>query len=174
MQVVVIEYARHCAGLKQATSIESEPDARHPVVTPLVREHTHQSPADSRPTPLGGTMRLGAHTCHLQPGSLVARTYGQNTVRERYRHRYEVNADYVTRLQQAGLVVSGWTQNQRRTEVVELPSHPWFLACQFHPEFQSHRGADIPCSPVISAQPLPIRPALPTPRRPSHNATVWL
>ena len=137
MQVTVIEYARHGAGLKQAASIEFEPDTRHPVVTTMVREHTHQGPAESRPTRLGGSMRLGAHTCHLQPGSLAARTYGKNTVRERYRHRYEINADYATRLQQAGLVISGRTQDQRCIEVVELPSHPWFLACQFHPEFQS-------------------------------------
>ncbi len=137
MQVAVIEYARHGVGLKHAASIEFEPDTKHPVITTLVHGDTHKDLAASHPTRLGGAMRLGAHTCHLQPGSLAAKTYGQDTVRERYRHRYEVNTDYVTCLQQAGLVISGRAPDHQRIEVVELPSHPWFLACQFHPEFQS-------------------------------------
>ena len=82
-------------------------------------------------------MRLGAQTCHLVEGSLAHQVYGASEIRERHRHRYEINNNYVAQIEAAGLRVGGWSQDHELVEMVELPSHPWFLACQFHPEFTS-------------------------------------
>jgi len=82
-------------------------------------------------------MRLGAQTCHLVEGSLAAQVYGASEVRERHRHRYEVNNNYVPQIEAAGMRVSGWSQDKELVEMIEIPEHPWFLACQFHPEFTS-------------------------------------
>jgi CTP synthase len=139
MQVAVISFARHEVGLVDAHSTEFDPDTPHPVIA-LASEWT--TPAGtverrSEDSDLGGTMRLGGQPCRLRHGTLAYSMYGKEIVTERHRHRYEFNDRYRDVLQQAGLVVSGWSLDSRLAEVVELPSHPWFVACQFHPEFTS-------------------------------------
>ncbi len=139
MQVAVIEYARHVAGLKGAHSSEFDPDTEHPVIA-LITEwvtDTGKREVRSEDTDLGGSMRLGAQECLLEPGSLARRLYGRATIRERHRHRYEFNNGYLDDLRRAGLSLTGWSPGNRLVEIVEIPEHPWFLACQFHPEFTS-------------------------------------
>ncbi len=139
MQVAVIEYARHVAGLTGAHSTEFKPQTEHPVIA-LITEFMNQDGEIEIRGPgcdIGGSMRLGAQECRLQPGSLVHRIYGKDVIVERHRHRYEFNRQYVETLTQAGLVFSGWSGDGKLAEVIELPDHPWFLACQFHPEFTS-------------------------------------
>ena len=138
MQVAVIEFARNVAGLKGANSTEFDENTPHPVVA-LVTEWVDESGQIERrneDSDLGGTMRLGAQACHLAEGSLARREYGDPTVHERHRHRYEFNNRYLKTLRNAGLGFSG-RSGDGLVEVVELPSHPWFLASQFHPEFTS-------------------------------------
>ncbi len=140
MQVATIEYARHVAGLAGANSTEFEPDARHPVIA-LIEEWQDRDGSiqkRSASSDLGGTMRLGAQSSDVKPGTLAHRIYG-SVVTERHRHRYEANVNYLERLQQAGLVISALTQTEKLTEIVELPQdvHPWFMGVQFHPEFKS-------------------------------------
>ena len=140
MQVATIEYARHVAGLAGANSTEFEPTTPHPVIA-LIEEwqdrdgSIHKRSASSD---LGGTMRLGAQSSDVKPGTLAHQIYGP-VVTERHRHRYEANVNYLERLEQAGLVVSALTQREQLTEIVELPGsvHPWFMGVQFHPEFKS-------------------------------------
>ena len=129
MQCAVIEAARYLAGLKGASSVEIDAKTPHPVIDLM--------PEQRELDELGGTMRLGAYPCQVVPDTLAARAYGRSEVSERHRHRYEVNPDYRERLEAAGLVVSGVSPDGRLVEIVEYPDHPWFLACQFHPEFQS-------------------------------------
>ncbi|NNJ85270.1 MAG: CTP synthase [Gammaproteobacteria bacterium] len=139
MQVAIIEFARHKAGLAGANSTEFEQTTPYPVIA-LVTEWLD---ADGTVTyrgqeaDLGGTMRLGGQQCRLQPGSLVRRIYDQATISERHRHRYEFNNHFVASLEDAGLMVAGRTMDGNLVEVVELPDHPWFVGCQFHPEFTS-------------------------------------
>ncbi len=139
MQLAVIEYARDVAGIPEAHSTELRPGTKEPVVA-LITEwvdadgRVEQRDAESD---LGGTMRLGGQVCHLVEGSLAAQCYGQAEVVERHRHRYEVNNTYVQRLVDAGLRVAGRSADGELVEVVEVPDHPWFVACQFHPEFTS-------------------------------------
>lgn len=143
MQLAVVEYARHVVGLTAANSTEFELDTPDPVVA-LITEWTDNSGRIERrdqDSGLGGTMRLGAQRCPVQPGTLLASIYG-DTVCERHRHRFEVNNDYVGRLQTAGLTIAARTPVEGLTETIELPStgehqHPWFLGVQFHPEFTS-------------------------------------
>ncbi|MEP7275871.1 MAG: CTP synthase, partial [Betaproteobacteria bacterium] len=143
MQLAVIEYARHKAGLAHANSTEFEPDTPHPVVA-LITEWQNRDGSIERRTAasdLGGTMRLGAQPCEVVPGTLAHRIYGATRVAERHRHRYEVNNHYLPRLQVAGLTVSAWAKSETAgdlCEMVELPQHPWFFGCQFHPEFTSN------------------------------------
>ncbi|MDH5173241.1 MAG: gamma-glutamyl-gamma-aminobutyrate hydrolase family protein, partial [Gammaproteobacteria bacterium] len=87
---------------------------------------------------LGGTMRLGAQPCHLDEGSKVRAIYGAETIMERHRHRYEINNNYLDRLRDAGMAIVGWSADRSLVEMIELPEHPWFIACQFHPEFTSN------------------------------------
>lgn len=139
MQVAVIEFARHVAGLNQANSTEFSSDTPHPVVA-LVSEwltETGDVQRRSASDNLGGTMRLGGQACQLQADSLIHDVYSQTLIVERHRHRYEVNNQYIDRLTAAGLVVSGYSQDGQLVETVELPDHPWYIACQFHPEFTS-------------------------------------
>ncbi|KEA64360.1 CTP synthase [Marinobacterium lacunae] len=139
MQVAVIEFARHVAGLANANSTEFDPQSEHPVIG-LITEWTDASgevETRSEESDLGGTMRLGAQICHLKPGSRVADAYGRIDIKERHRHRYEFNNNYTERLEAAGLVISGRSEDGELVEVVEVPDHPWFVACQFHPEFTS-------------------------------------
>jgi CTP synthase len=129
MQCMTIEYARNVCGIKDATSSEFDAAAEHAVIYKLrdllgVEE-------------LGGTMRLGAYPCRLKEGSLARRIYGAAEISERHRHRYEVNQKYLQTLSEHGLVISGLSPDGKFVEMVELPDHPWFLGCQFHPEYKS-------------------------------------
>ena len=129
LQCAVIEFARHVCGLEGANSSEFDPASPHAVIDLL--------PEQKNVTDLGGSMRLGAQPCHLVPGTLAARAYGEEVVYERHRHRWEVNPAYHEVLEQAGLVLSGNSHNGRLTEIIELPDHPFFVAGQFHPELRS-------------------------------------
>jgi len=129
MHVAVSEFARHVLGLEGANSTEMDPETPHPVIDLLPEQKSVED--------LGGTMRLGAQAVELEPNTRTAEAYGDVTIHERHRHRYEVNNHYRPRLVEAGLVVSGTYQEGRLVEIVELPEHPWFVASQFHPEFKS-------------------------------------
>ena len=139
MQVAVIEYARNVAGLAGAHSSEFEPGSRHPVVGLINEWMTAEGQKELRSldSDLGGTMRLGSQPAQLQEGTLAHRIYGSTEIAERHRHRYEVNNHYLEQIEGAGLVISGRSFDGRLVEVAELPDHPWFLGCQFHPEFTS-------------------------------------
>ncbi|MGF1528025.1 MAG: CTP synthase [Candidatus Competibacterales bacterium] len=139
LQLAVIEFARHRAAMADANSTEFDPATPHPVIA-MVTEWTNldgQLERRSAGGDLGGTMRLGAQQCRLGEGTLARHIYGREMVTERHRHRFEVNNHYVARLQEAGLVFSGWSVEDELVEMIELPDHPFFLACQFHPEFTS-------------------------------------
>ncbi len=139
MQVAVIEFARHVAGLEGAHSTEFRKDAAHPVVG-LITEWKNTSgevETRSEKSDLGGTMRLGAQSCVLEKDSTVYQCYGKERIVERHRHRYEVNNNYLPQLESAGLRITGRSGDEALVEVVEVPDHPWFVACQFHPEFTS-------------------------------------
>ena len=138
MQLAVVEFARHVAGLDDATSSEFEERAKHPVIALMTEweqegRRVHRSGSDD----LGGTMRLGGYPCHLIEGTKAFEAYGQEEIRERHRHRYEFNDTYRQQLIDAGLVVSGTLPDDSLVEIVEVKDHPWFVACQFHPEFLS-------------------------------------
>ena len=141
MQLAVIEFARHVAGLKDANSTEFNPDATHKLIGLIDEWQDASGNIEKRDenSDLGGTMRLGAQSCPIVPNTLAASIYGAQ-VNERHRHRYEVNNHYVEQLKAAGLVVSARTPTEDLCEMVELPQnvHPWFVACQFHPEFTSN------------------------------------
>jgi CTP synthase len=147
MQVATIEYARHKAGLAHANSTEFDPATPHPVIA-LIEEWQNADGTiqkrDAR-SDLGGTMRLGAQSSDVKPGTLACEIYG-NVVTERHRHRYEANVNYLDRLAEAGLVISAMTQHEHLTEIIELPRavHPWFMGVQFHPEFKSTPWAGHP------------------------------
>ena len=129
MQCASIEYARNVAGLAGANSTEFDPQTPHRVIFKL-RELLGVDE-------MGGTMRLGAWPCRLEPGSFAAAAYGSLEISERHRHRYEFNSEYEPKLTAAGLRISGRTPDRMYVEIVEVPNHPWFLGCQFHPEFKS-------------------------------------
>ena len=126
---MVIEIARHVCGLDQANSTEFNPATPDRVIFKL-RE---LKGVDE----LGGTMRLGAWPCRLAPGSFAHRAYGALEISERHRHRYEFNREYEARLREGGLRISGETPDGTYVEICEIEDHPWFLGCQFHPEFKS-------------------------------------
>ncbi|MGA0611947.1 CTP synthase [Caldimonas sp. KR1-144] len=140
MQVATIEYARHKAGLENANSTEFDPETPHPVIALIDEWQDRDGSIQKRDanSDLGGTMRLGAQSSDVKPGTLAHQIYG-DVVTERHRHRYEANEHYLQRLQDAGLVISAITQREKLTEMVELPQsvHPWFVGVQFHPEFKS-------------------------------------
>jgi CTP synthase len=139
MQVAVIEFARHVAGLDGAHSTEFDPDTPHPVIALITEWQDREGRIERRDatSDLGGTMRLGAQTAVLEEGSLMKQTYGRSPIEERHRHRYEFNNAYADRLREAGLVFSGRSEDGSLVEAVELRDHPWFIGCQFHPEFTS-------------------------------------
>ena len=140
MQIALIEYARSMAGMVDANSTEFDPDTDFPVVALIEEWINHDGKAEQRDqnSNLGGTMRLGSQQCDLTPNSLAAKIYGSTTIVERHRHRYEVNNHYISRLEQADLVISGRSTDYKQlVETIELRSHRWFFACQFHPEFTS-------------------------------------
>ncbi len=140
MQVATIEFARHVAGLEGANSTEFDPHTPHPVIALIDEWLDANGTLQKRDanTDLGGTMRLGAQSADVMPGTLAYQIYGP-VVTERHRHRYEANTQYLDRLRQAGLVISALTQREQLTEIIELPQdvHPWFMGVQFHPEFKS-------------------------------------
>ncbi len=143
MQLAVIEFARHKASLANANSTEFDPDTPHPVVALITEWQNRDGTVEKRTaeSDLGGTMRLGAQPCELTPGSLAHRIYGSTQVAERHRHRYEVNNHYLPRLEAAGLAVGARAKSALASdlcEMIELPQHPWFFGCQFHPEFTSN------------------------------------
>ncbi len=129
MQVALIEFARHVCGLERANSREFDQDTPHAVVDLLATQKTITS--------MGGTMRLGAYTCRLDERSRAAKFYGTTQISERHRHRYEVNNKYRDMMKEHGLMLAGTSLDTRLVEMIELPDHPWFVGCQFHPEFKS-------------------------------------
>ena len=139
MQLAVVEYARHVAGLKDAHSTELDKDTPHPVIGLITEWVTAEGELEQRDedSDLGGTMRLGGQECMLADGSKSHDLYGKASVIERHRHRYEFNNAYLDTLQDAGLAVVGRSADGNLVEMVEIPEHPWFVACQFHPEFTS-------------------------------------
>ncbi|MGB5835386.1 MAG: CTP synthase [Thiohalocapsa sp.] len=139
MQVAVIDYARNVARLEGAHSTEFQRDTAHPVIALITEWQTDDGRRETRDAEadMGGTMRLGGQNCRLEPGSLARTIYGRHQVRERHRHRYEFNNRYADRLKDAGLRFSGLSLDSKLVEIVEIPDHPWFVGCQFHPEFTS-------------------------------------
>lgn len=139
MQVALIEYARHVAGMADAHSTEFNKASTHPVVG-LITEWLDADGAletRSEDSDLGGTMRLGSQACNLVKGTKARAIYGKDVIQERHRHRYEVNNHFLPQLKEAGLVVSGLSADNQLVEIIEIPTHPWFVASQFHPEFCS-------------------------------------
>ncbi|MAZ71361.1 CTP synthase [Porticoccus sp.] len=139
MQVAMIEFARNVCGLARANSTEFDRDTPHPVIGLITEWIDIDGKVEVRDedSDLGGTMRLGAQNSYLVPGSMAQEIYGTDVIFERHRHRYEVNNKYVQTLQEAGMQVGGWSENKTLVETIEIPEHPWFFACQFHPEFTS-------------------------------------
>ncbi len=139
MQVAVIEYARNVAGMPEANSTEFKPDCKDPVIALISEWVDFDGNTETRDenSDLGGTMRLGGQECRLDPKSTTYACYGKDVIVERHRHRYEVNNTYVEALKKAGLIVAGSSMDGSLVEVVEVPDHPWFVSCQFHPEFTS-------------------------------------
>ncbi|MDE1491967.1 glutamine hydrolyzing CTP synthase [Xenorhabdus bovienii] len=139
MQVALIEFSRNVAGMKEANSTEFEPECKLPVVGLITewRDENGNLEVRSEESDLGGTMRVGGQLCRLSEGSLVRKLYGQDDIIERHRHRYEVNNLLLKRIEEAGLRIAGRSIDNRLVEIIENPAHPWFVACQFHPEFTS-------------------------------------
>jgi CTP synthase len=139
MQVAVIEFARNVSGLADAHSSEFSKATEHPVIALITEWQTAEGTKETRDEnqDLGGTMRLGAQQCKLIEGSLARSVYKTQIIKERHRHRYEFNNRYREILQESGLIISGVSTDEQLVEVVEIPDHPWFVACQFHPEFTS-------------------------------------
>lgn len=129
MQIAIIEFSRHVLGLNDANSAEINPDTPYPVIDIL--------PEQKDVTDMGGTMRLGQYPCALNPESKSYQLYGASMIYERHRHRYEVNNDYRNDLLSGGMIFAGTSPDNHIVEMVEIPEHPWFVACQFHPEFKS-------------------------------------
>jgi len=129
MQIATIEFARNVCGLAEANSTEFKPKTPHPVIDLM--------PEQKKVKGKGASMRLGTWDCHLQEGTKALQVYGKREIRERHRHRYEFNNAYRPQMEGAGFVVAGTSPDGQLVEIVELRTHPWFLACQYHPEFQS-------------------------------------
>lgn len=140
MQLAVIEFARNCAGIENANSTEFSEDTSDPVIGLITEWMTEEGQLEQRTenSDMGGTMRLGGQKCYLAKGTLAHKTYGKDEIVERHRHRYEFNNNYSDVLTENGLVISALSHDKTLVEMVELPDHPWFLACQSHPEFTSH------------------------------------
>jgi len=140
MQIAVIEFARHAAGLENANSSEFNINTPYPVIY-LMREWFDERSQSAQGrhdlSDKGGTMRLGAYTCRIENNSLAYRAYQKEEISERHRHRYEFNNEFKDRLKEKGMVVSGTSPNGELVEIIEISGHPWFLGCQFHPEFKS-------------------------------------
>ncbi len=140
MQLAVVEYARNVLGLKNAHSTEFDEKTTDPVIY-LIKEwydyRTKQMQIRDETSDMGGTLRLGAYPCALGDQTFAKTAYGEEEISERHRHRYEFNNDYRAQLEEKGLVISGTSPDNNLVEIVEIADHPWFLGCQFHPEFKS-------------------------------------
>jgi CTP synthase len=130
LQCAVVEFARNVCGIADANSSEFAADTKNPVI--------HLMDEQKKVTEKGATMRLGSYPCRITRGTLAYRLYGTPNINERHRHRYEVNNNYLARLEEFGLVCSGIYQEGNLVEIIELPNHPFFIAGQFHPELKSH------------------------------------
>ncbi|WWP01804.1 MAG: CTP synthase (glutamine hydrolyzing) [Candidatus Dasytiphilus stammeri] len=140
MQVAIMEYAHNVAGIKDANSTEFSPACKYPVIALISEWQDNEGNLSLpyQPRDLGGTMRLGSQRCQLIHNSLVRKLYNTSVIIERHRHRYEVNNMLIKPLENVGLLISGRSENHQLVEIVEIPAHPWFIACQFHPEFTSN------------------------------------
>jgi CTP synthase len=140
MQLAVVEFARNIAGMENAHSTEFDRQTEHSVIY-LMKEwydyRTKEIQVRDEKSDMGGTLRLGSYPCNLQKTTLAHKAYGQDAIAERHRHRYEFNPEFRDKLEAAGLVISGTSPDNTLVEIVELQDHPWFLGCQFHPEFKS-------------------------------------
>ncbi|MEA3240992.1 MAG: CTP synthase [Pseudomonadota bacterium] len=140
MQLMAVEFARDCAKLNDANSSEFNPETTYPIIY-LMKEWTtkdgRQTVTRNEDTPKGGTMRLGAHPCRLASGSHARQAYGSDNISERHRHRYEFNNEYRDLLKASGLQITGTHADRKLVEIIEIKEHPWYLGCQFHPEFTS-------------------------------------
>ncbi len=140
MQLAVVEFACNIAKMEHAHSTEMEPHTPFPVIY-LMKEwfdfRTGKTEVRDETSDMGGTLRLGAYPCRLKEGSFAHKAYGMDEISERHRHRYEFNNMYREQLEKAGLVISGASPDNTLVEIIELGDHPWFLGCQFHPEFKS-------------------------------------
>jgi CTP synthase len=140
MQLATVEFARHVAGLAKAHSMELDKHSPHPVIYLMREWFDHRSNRIIRrdeDSNLGGTMRLGAYPCILEPESLAYDAYQRQEISERHRHRYEFNNDYREIMSKHGMRFTGLSPDKNLVEIIEIPDHPWFLGCQFHPEFKS-------------------------------------
>jgi CTP synthase len=139
LHAAIIDYARNVAGLEGADTTENVQNAPHPVIALITEWTTEQGLVEVRNenTDLGGSMRMGEQACRLDQESSTFKIYGEEIIKERHRHRYEVNDNYVGKLEAAGLRMAGRSLDNSLVEVIEIPDHPWFIACQFHPEFTS-------------------------------------
>lgn len=139
MHVAMVEYARNVCDLHDAHSTEMNKKTPHPIVALITEWQNVDGSTEQRDesSDVGGTMRLGAQDCHLSEGSAVRELYGKELISERHRHRYEINNNYIEQLGERGMQVVGWSADRSLVEIVEIPDHPWFVACQFHPEFNS-------------------------------------
>jgi CTP synthase len=139
MHAATVDFARHVAGLDGANSTENDRATPHPVIALISEWRTPSGEVETRSfeSDLGGSMRLGAQECRLKAGTLARELYGRDTVSERHRHRYEFNNRYRQQFEDLGLVIAGRSLDETLVEIIELADHPWFLACQFHPEFTS-------------------------------------
>ena len=147
MQIGVVEFARHIAGLEKAQSVEFDRNTPHPVIYLMLEwfdEKTQTVQRRDVDSDKGGTMRLGAYPCKIEKDTLAYKAYGKENISERHRHRYEFNNEYREKLEECGLVISGTSPDGHLVEMVELEDHPWFLGCQFHPEFKSRPMAPHP------------------------------
>jgi len=136
LQIAAVEFARNVLNIKDADSTEFNPATKNPVIDIMAaqKDVTHK----------GGTMRLGAQTCVIKPGSLAEKVYQKNTISERHRHRYEFNTHYAEQFEKAGFIISGKHETSDLPEIIEIPEHPYFIACQFHPELLSKPFAPHP------------------------------
>jgi CTP synthase len=139
MQVAVVEFARNIVGLEDANSTEFEPSTKNPVIGLITEWLDSAGSLEKRSidSDIGGTMRLGGQECDLIPNTRVRDLYGEKTIIERHRHRYEFNNHYRETLEDKGMVIAGLSRDEKLVEIIELPDHPWFVGCQFHPEFTS-------------------------------------
>ena len=135
MQMAVVEFARNVLGFTDAHTTEVDPNTTHPVVALMPDQRNHMD--EEGAIRIGGTLRLGGYACAVTPGSLAEKLYGMDMVRERHRHRYEINNGFVPAFEEAGVRFTGWNPERQLAEIMELPGHPFFIGVQFHPEFKS-------------------------------------